>query len=112
MGCEKQAVQINLGACGMLQVLISYPVHLPSQVIPRMNHFVCHRVFHVLTVSHLICTYQDAMVRIEAAGLAIYRAILLQDRGASTAMDVGAVQLAIEVLDLVGEESNYGGIRE
>lgn len=93
----------------MLQVQIPHPIHLPPQVIPRVDHLVRERVLQVLPVPDLVGADHDAVGGAEAARLAVDLAVLGQARGAPAALDVGRVEGAVEAGDLFVEEAHGRG---
>lgn len=74
-----------------------------------MHHLVRQRVLEVLPIPHLVGADQDTLFRVEAATLAMYVAVLCQARWAATACNVGGVEAAVEVSELVIKEADGRG---
>lgn len=64
-----------------------------------MNHLVGHRIFEMTLVLHFIGTDQDTILGIEPSRFPIRT---------TAAVDVMAVQVASELLNVIAEESNDG----
>lgn len=78
----------HLCAGCVLQVLVSHPVDLPPEVIPRVNHLVRQRILEVLSIPNLVCAEKNTVVRAEATGLAMDLTVLGQTSRTASAEDI------------------------
>lgn len=81
-------------------------------MIPGMYHLVRHGIFQMAAVSHLVGTDQDAVVGVKTTGLTAHTSVFVKPRGTTATEDVGLIELAVEILDSVGEKANYRRIVE
>lgn len=54
-----------LGASRMSQVTI--PIQLKPQMVIRMYHLMCHRIFQMTLITHLVRAYLDTKLWVESA---------------------------------------------
>jgi hypothetical protein len=68
------------------------PVHFEPEMVICMYHLVCHGVFQVALVSHLVCANHYSMLRVETTSLSFL---------AAAAVDVMTGHVASQLVDVV-----------
>jgi hypothetical protein len=61
------------------------PVYFKPQMIVGMNHLMRHGILQMTLILHLVCTHENAVLRVESSGLSVR---------APAAVDIVTVEIA------------------